>query len=97
MLHKYGFELWNGSLQAKKQFKVAGTEFRFFSGDPASENYSPIAPQSAIDDFDGSMLTLLRELRKFSAGYFKKNAIPLYSKNSKKSSDFDLILQVKST
>lgn len=97
MLHKYGFELWNDSLQAKKQFKVAGTQFRFFSGEPTADNYSPIAPQSAIDDFDGNILSLLKELRKFSAGYFKKNVIPLYTKSSKKSSDFDLILQVKST
>jgi len=31
-LNKYAFEIWNDSLQAKKQFKVLGSEFRFFSG-----------------------------------------------------------------
>lgn len=98
MVHKYAFEIWNDSLQAKKHYKVPGNEFRFFSGEPTIDNYAPIAPQNPIDDFDGSMLNLLRELRKFSQGYFKKHNIPLYSKNDKKkSSDFDLILQVKST
>lgn len=84
--------MWNDSLQAKKHFKVPGTEFRFFSGEPTNDNYSPIAPQSAIDDFDGNMLKLLKELRKYSHGHFKKNNVPLYTKNAKKASDFDLIL-----
>lgn len=59
-LNKYGFELWNENLQAKKHFKILGAEFRFFSGEPTADNYAPIAPQSAIDDFDGSIINLLR-------------------------------------
>ena len=94
LLHKYGFEVWNDSLQAKKHFKVMGAEFRFYSGEPTSEGYSPIGTQNAIDDFDGSVLNTIKELRKFSQTYFKKNNVPLYSKTSKLSSDFDLILQV---
>lgn len=96
-LNKYGFEIWNDSLQAKKQFKVLGSEFRFFSGEPSLESYSQIGQQTSLDDFDSSLLNSIRELRKFSQNYFKKNNVPLYSKNSKQSSDFDVILQVKST
>ena len=86
--------MWNDNLQAKKHFKVMGAEFRFYSGEPSSESYSPIGTQNAIDDFDGSVLNMIRELRKFSQTYFKKNNIPLYTKSSKLASDFDLILQV---
>lgn len=93
-LNKYGFETWNGSLQAKKHFKVMGAEFRFFSGEPTADSYSPIGTQNAIDDFDGSVLSLIRELRKYSQTYFKKNNVPLFTKSSKLASDFDLILQV---
>ena len=94
LLHKYGFEIWNNSLQAKKHFKVMGAEFRFYSGEPSAESYSPIGTQNAIDDFDGSVLNHLRELRKFSQNHFKKNNAPLYTKSSKLASDFDLFLQV---
>lgn len=59
-LNKYGFEIWEGSLQAKKQFKVMGAEFRFFSGDPSLDSYSPIGQQSVLDDFDGSILNSIR-------------------------------------
>ena len=96
-LKKYGFEIWNDSLQAKKQFKVLGSEFQFFSGEPNLENYAQIGQQTALDDFDSSILSSIRELRKFSQNYFKKNSVPLYNKNSKKSSDFDLILEVTSS
>jgi hypothetical protein len=34
LVTRYHFELWEGSLQAKKQFKVMGAEFRFYSGEP---------------------------------------------------------------
>ena len=86
--------MWNDSLQAKKHFKVLGAEFRFYSGDPSLDGYAPIGTQNAIDDFDGSVMNLIKELRKFSQNYFKKNNIPLYTKSSKLASDFDLILQV---
>ena len=92
LLHKYGFELWNDTLQAKKHFKVFGAEFRFYSGEPTSEGYSPIGTPNAINDFDGSILGQIRELRKFSQNHFKKNNVPLYTKSSKLASDFDLIL-----
>ena len=73
-----------------------GADFRFFSGNPSSETYSFLEGQNtSIDDFDGTVLQLIRELRKFSQTHFKKNNIPLYSKNSKLSSDFDLILKVE--
>ena len=94
LLNKYGFEVWNDALQAKKHFKVFGAEFRFFSGEPNADGYTPIGNQNAIDDFDGSVLGLIKELRKFSQNYFKKNNVPLYTKSSKLASDFDLILQV---
>lgn len=97
LLNKYGFEVWEGSLQAKKQFKVMGGEFRFYSGDPTLDTYSPIGSQIALDDFDGSILSSIRELRKFSHNEFKKNNVPLYTKKSKLASDFDLILEVKSS
>ena len=72
-----------------------GADFRFFSGNPSSETYSFLDGQNtSIDDFDGTVLNLVRELRKFSQTHFKKNSIPLYSKSSKLSSDFDLILKV---
>ena len=96
MLHKYGFDIWNDSLQAKKHFKVMGAEFRFFSGNPASDTYSFLDGQSStIDDFDGSALSLIKALRKFSQTYFKKNNVPVYAKSGKKSSDFDLLLEVE--
>ena len=96
LLHKYGFEVWNDMLQAKKHFKIMGAEFRFISGNPSLEGYSFLEGQnSSIDDFDGSVLNLIKELRKFSQGYFKKNNVPLYTKGSKLSSDFDLILKVE--
>lgn len=59
-LNKYGFEMWNGGLQAKKQFKVIGSEFRFFSGEPSIDSYSQIGQQSTLDDFDSSILNLIR-------------------------------------
>ena len=31
VLHRFGFEMWNDSFQAKKHFKVMGSFFRFFS------------------------------------------------------------------
>ena len=86
--------MWNDNLQAKKHFKVMGAEFRFYSGEPSSDSYSPIGTQNAIDDFDGSVLNMIKELRKFSQTYFKKNNVPLYTKSSKLASDFDLILSV---
>ena len=42
VLHKFGFEMWNDSFQAKKHFKVMGAFFRFFSGDHTADSYSPI-------------------------------------------------------
>lgn len=73
-----------------------GAEFRFISGNPSVDGYSFLEGQaSSIDDFDGTVLNLIKELRKFSQGHFKKNSIPLYTKGSKLSSDFDLILKVE--
>ena len=96
LLHKYGFDIWNEMLQAKKHFKVLGADFRFFSGNPSSDTYAFLDGQSTtIDDFDGQVLSLTKELRKFSQNHFKKNNIPLYTKGSKLSSDFDLILKVE--
>lgn len=37
-----------------------GAEFRFFSGEPSLDSYSPIGQQSALDDFDGSILNSIR-------------------------------------
>jgi hypothetical protein len=97
LLHKYQFEIWKESVQAKKQYKVLNSEFRFYTGEPSAEAYGQIGNQPALDDFDSSILGALRDLRKFSQTYFKKNPVPLYSKSSQKSSDFDLVLEVKST
>jgi len=33
-IQNYVFDIWNGTLQAKKPFNVITTEFRFFSGNP---------------------------------------------------------------
>lgn len=83
-------------LQAKKHFKIMGADFRFFSGNPSSESFSFLEGQSnSIDDFDGTVLNLVKELRKFGQTHFKKNNVPLYTKNSKLSSDFDLVLKVE--
>lgn len=37
-----------------------GAEFRFFSGDPSLDNYSPIGQQATLDDFDGSILNSIK-------------------------------------
>jgi len=47
-------------LQAKKQYKVLGAEFRFYSGDPSVDTYSLIGQQTALDDFDGLILNSIR-------------------------------------
>jgi hypothetical protein len=95
VLHKFGFEIWNDCFQAKKHFKVHGSFFRFFSGEPSANSYSAIDNQVGLDDSEGKILALINKLRATSKAHFSKNAIPLYSKNSKLSSDFDLILKVQ--
>jgi hypothetical protein len=40
---------------------------------------------------------LIKDLRKFSQTYFKKNSVPVYAKSGKKASDFDLLLKVEAS
>ena len=74
-----------------------GSFFRFFSGEPGANSYSAIDNEVGLDDSEGKILALLNKLRAASKTHFSKHQIPLYSKNSKLSSDFDLILKVQSS
>ena len=97
VLHKFGFDIWNDNFQAKKHFKVMGSFARFFSGNPDSNSYDSIDGAVGQDDAEGKILGLVNNLRKSSKAHFSKNAVPVLSKNSKKSSDFDVILKVNSS
>lgn len=79
-INNFKISLYNENLQAKKAFKVEDSYFRIFSGNTEVNNYSPIDKKVGLDDEDGSILTALLELRKFSKNYFKNNRIPLLFK-----------------
>lgn len=80
LINRFRIEIYNGGLQAKKAFKVEDSYFRIFNGQPDLNNYSPIDKKVGLDDEDGSILTALLELRKFSRNYFKSNKVPLLFK-----------------
>ena len=73
-----------------------GSFARFFSGNPDSHSYDSIDGAVGQDDGEGKILALINNLRKNSKSYFTKNGVPVFSKNSKLSSDFDVILKVNS-
>lgn len=80
LINRFRIEIYNGALQAKKAFKVEDSYFRIFNGQTDLNNYSPIDKKVGLDDEDGSILTALLELRKFSRNYFKSNKVPLLFK-----------------
>lgn len=104
LINRFRIEIYNGALQAKKAYKVEDSYFRIFNGQTDLNNYSPIDKKVGLDDEDGSILTTLLELRKFSRNYFKSNKVPLLFKQEgrekkgepkkQSSSDFDIILRV---
>ena len=48
--NNYKMDIYNGSLQAKKAFKVEDSYFRIFSGNPDSYEYEPIDRRVGFDD-----------------------------------------------
>lgn len=61
------------------------------------EGYGYIDGKVGMYDDDRTILSAINDLRKYSRNYFKNHPITLVTKSSKNSSDFDLILEVKSS
>lgn len=80
LINNFKSSVFNGDLQLKKAFKVEDSYFRIFNGQTELSNYSPIDKKVGLDDEDGSILTAILELRKFSKTYFKANKVPLVFK-----------------
>ncbi len=95
MLHRYNFDIFNDTLQAKRPFKDNYSFARFFSGNPDLDSYNPIDNTIGINDPDGKIISSLIEIRKTAKNHFKSANVPLFSKKDNLSSDFDLILRVK--
>jgi len=70
-LRNYVFENQNGKFSCKKPFYALESEFRFFSGRPEETGYHPIDDNIGIDDENGTILTSINNLRKFSKNHFK--------------------------
>jgi hypothetical protein len=67
-----------------------------FSGNPQSTDFelrNETDEASTNRDFS-NYYDRINQLRKFSEKHFKSNPVPLVTRNSNKSSDFDMILRV---
>jgi hypothetical protein len=83
-INNFKIEIYRDVLQAKKAFKFEESYFRIFNGNTELTNYSPIDKKVGLDDEDGTILSTLIELRKFSKTYFKNNKVPLLFKQEGK-------------
>lgn len=95
-LCSFQFEVWKGQLQAKALYH-GKSSCAIFSGHPQADSLETKLELGKLN-LDSQNLKIVSDrinaLKKFSEKHFKSHAVPMMTKSSEKSSDFDMILRV---